>query len=1325
MKKLSLLFSICLMSVYAAAQDLHILPTMSPAGGSFQNEVIVRCTWPEGCAGGVYYTQGGEIMARPCTDSVVLNRSVRLSIAGVNQEGRIITDAVSYDFDITQTKAPTIECTPSEGIRESSFYVTQITWHNIVQTDLDVSDFKAGGSREGQPAVWLCDSEGHVLTTGTFSNVWQAGLNSYKIYLYKNYKQPVGHYTLHIAGGLFVLDNEPYEEELVLHYEIAEQAPHPVFSPASGDYVSPLTVRIDYPTDGSAFYPFYSINEGDMQLYEGPITLTESATVTAFGYDELMLNQTEQVSATYTLHAPAPKPEPLPAPVVDRTASSLTLSCETPGAVIKYWTNDRMQNAVLYNGPIALTTNMKISCVAYTADRSSETVDYYVTNFPKEESETGVRVVMTPEEMTEIHLMSMSENGRFAVGYVGQNLSMHGFIWDISSGAITYPNRAYIGQLWYVSNDGVAYGWRARSVNIDEQTGDEELLWGTVSQGEWTEQPAGMEVQSLTADGLLRGWLHGQAVFFDPATGATTPDELLNRIGRVSALSSNEEWAIIGNSQRLHIPSGRVENIISTHYLYPNEPRPEQLASIADDGTIFGTYWASFAPSQVDEAIVYTPDQTWRWLRDWLRDQCGQIPDLQSYRLTALRTASGDKQQFLLQAFPLQLTDDGFTRGVSLMLDAPLRHLAPVAVEARQILGSEAIRISWQPRTNPNDILDSYTLLRDGQVLATLPNSATEFIDETVAGGQDYCYSLIANYADGVSSAESYSSCCTCIIVSHQPVEALRSRRVGLNSLMLSWQAPVHAIPRLQYFDDVAESYAFGVAGFDSEWGIRIPATDLAPFYGDSIRTFQVLPTGRQLNYELRLYTGSTTGGYNTTPFYTQTIDPDQLQYNAVNTILLTTPQAVPENVDLYVGFYVQSAGDYDILGIQYDGFRRGYSDLCRVVGVHNQFISIAEESSETTEIVLPLGIGICSRAQLLADIVDYYTLTEDDSEPVLTPNLCYLMEDVVDGEHTYRVSAVYADGTASQARSLDQTMVLNEQAYLPVETVAVDCDENLCAYLSWQTPRDEDRLSLHYGDTLPTPGLDMQEHFTFMAAASVYPATLTRDYANLYEIYGLYFCPTAEADFVLSIDNANSTEESFFYTSTPQNLTYNQINYITLPEPIRINAAIAYRLTVSVFNCQTGLSPLAFDSSNHCEDGFSNLLTYDYGETTLSQIMQIDEHPNWLMGLLIRRIDSPELPAETFRVILDDELLVETADNEVSTTPLTKGEHTVQVDTRYPDDFVVEGMPCTFRAGDQTALENHHLTLDGMTYDILGRIVRIPLRGGIYIQSGQKILQQ
>lgn len=1287
MKRLQLIIGVLFATTYISAQSIQTVPTMSPAGGQHDDNVLVHCTTPVGCAGLCYWFDGAEILRTAYTSDILVETTSNLSIAGVNSEGRIITDIVTHHFDIRKVTAPWASVTPPEGVRNQSFYVTKLLWNNATRVDLDLSAFKEDGSRYGEPVIWLTNADQRIISYNDYNGLWVDGYNTYKAYIYKNYNiDLLGHYQLHIAGGIFIVDGTRYEQELQFDYEIAAESQTPTFTPAPGEYTAPLEISINYPSDGSAFYRYYKLNGAKAKSYTGPIIIDEPAetiTIEAYGLDEFFTTETPRATATYTVVAPQPIPEPLPSPEIHREGNTITLSQPTADAVIQYWLNDCLATSQIYTAPFQVTQNGRVSCITYTADRQSEVVNLDINDFVVDRGDMGDQILLTPYGLEDLHVVTLSPNARYAVGYTGEGEDSRGFIWDIPADRFWYPTPGYINQLLDIQDDGTAYGWCVRTTDLDQQIGDDIYFWGTCKDGVWTEL-SGPRPQSDTI------------------------------------YSPNRMWAVVAQHYRLDLTTGHIDTLVSTSHKYHNPTPPEVITSIANDGTIFGTYDASLTNQDKGLAIVYTTDGRWRTAADWLRDVKGFV--VPRYDLTSVRAVAGDHNQLLMHVFPAQVSpDDAFSRGMMLRLNVQVRHLTPAYLHAEQMQGAEIVKIEWKAPISGADELTSYTLWRDGEQIATLTADQTVYYDREVSADHTYSYALTATYNDGIVSSMSDAAQVTVVLYSHLPVRGLTSRQVGFNSVQLSWQAPLTTMPKLQYFDEQGEFSAFG-STYDSEWGVRIPASDIDVYQDKQIRTFQFMPTGRQMGYEIRLYRCSAGGVCEPQPFYTQTIDPNELIYGTTNTILLREPQSVPAGTDLIAAIYIISSGNYDMFGVQYDAYRAGYTDLCHIIEAWDGFATMSDLDPDT-RIVLPIGIGLCSESELGGLLVTHYLVSEL-TDSANEHDIKHLIANAAEGEHTYSVVAVYQDGESSPATSIDVT-VTNQ--YVAAQPLSIQVHANQSATIDWQCPMDDDRTHIHYGDMTPSEGLYVPSDVNDYTVSAVYPATMTLPYTTDYEIIGAYFYPTASAELFTAMIYDGVNYEPMTWASA-QSLELNALNYIYFDQPLQVNSSIEYRLSINIYHPEAETAPLAYDSSNRWQDGMSNLISIGAMELTLSEFVQIDEHPNWLIGLLIRRRDAQPMPIRGYTLRIDDEPVTTelVTDTRYVTGTLTTGQHTAAIDATYINGHIEQGAPHAFVVGteDITSTTADSPLMQGC-YDLLGRRVTYDAAGrGVWIIDGKKIIQ-
>lgn len=1372
MRILTTLMLTVLVGLSAIAQTLNVVPKMQPESGTYDDKVVVECSFPEGCAGGKYWINGGEFSAKTYDGPIALEYDCSVSCAGVNEAGRIITDVVTKEYTINRVTPPTYVVSPKEGIRKESFYVTKLTWEHVGRVDLDTKAYNESGSLYGQKLVWITNEAGATIASSGGNGLWMDGLNSYKAYIYKNYDiQTLGKYQLHIAKNVFTIDGVLYDKEIVLNYEVSNGNTSPEFSPAEGEYYGPLTVIINYPEDGSAFYKFYKINGAKAKQYSDPLVINETSTIEAYGMDEGFSAYTPTVKATYTIKTKDPEPEKLPTPTIHRSGNTITIS-GPEGATLKYWLNDKMSTAAIYTAPFEVTENGRVSCVAYNDVSKSNTANYTITGFNVDRGDLGEQVLITPVALETMHMRAISPNGRYAAGFLGSDTSSSGLIWNLASDKQEYQSTIYINQLWGVSNDGTAYGWRTRTQEVSEDMTDADLLWGICKNGIWTEKPAGMVTENITADGKLFGSKSGRPALYDFATESYTYYNITGaQSGHITAMSDdntvaggyvivdgqrvpaiwqgtdnitilsdaigchnpgitdisgNGKWAIVGQDFRLNVATGDMEHMISMTSRYHNTTNPEVLTAIADDGTIFGAYDGSLMGTGYGTPLVYTIDGRWRSFSDWLRDE--KDLTISGYYVTSIAAVANGHDTFLFHGMRLlDISEDAFTRGIVLNINTQVKHLAPVALKAEHMNGMNVIKLSWDKPLNEAYKVSKYIVRRNGTELATTDNNTFAYYDNTVESDVEYTYTISAKYNDGVESNETEEVKISFSLKLETPIHDLNLYRIGLNDVKLTWQQPVTAMPKLQYFDEAAEAFAFGTAGWDSEWGIRIPASDLKIYEGQVIRLFQFLPVLRQNGYTLNLYHGDNTkdGAYDAEPFYTQEIDPSTLNYGSVNTIALTTPQALDTSRDLYIALLINNTGNDGMLGVSYEGFKAGYTDLCRVVGApgFDTMMPMSKVSSTKTELVLPLGVVVASDATSDAVMLNNY-IVKDNGEVVGTSNIPQIrIDNVSDGTHVFDVIAAYNNGKSSEPVSVSLDMQKNENAYIPVDDVNITVNDDNTVTLKWEAPLDEDRSYIHYGDMTPSWAWDIARGIDAFTAISSYSADLTAAYADDYEIVGMYYYPMADVSFALSIEDDFGAELAYV---VPDDVVFNEINIVPLETPLTVDGGKTYLLKVDVSDAYSGCRALAFDSTNKWRNGMSNLIDYGYGMTTIAEFLQVGETPNWLMGLVVRQKNAKPLPLEGYDVRIDGTIVNSSAVTATSytTEAIAKGNHTANVDVIYTSAVTKQGADNDFRVSkeiDGILDINADGTDNALVYDLQGRrVIRNAAGQGLYIVSGK-----
>jgi hypothetical protein len=141
----------------------------------------------------------------------------------------------------------------------------------------------------------------------------------------------------------------------------------PVLSPASGTYVTSVTVTISDSTPGATIY--YTIDGSTPTTsstpYTGPFTVTQTTTVKAMAAASGMLNS-GVASGTYTIQQQVATPTFSPAGATYLGSVSVTLTDGTPGATIYYTTDGSTPTTAStpYTGPIAVTQTKTVKAMA-------------------------------------------------------------------------------------------------------------------------------------------------------------------------------------------------------------------------------------------------------------------------------------------------------------------------------------------------------------------------------------------------------------------------------------------------------------------------------------------------------------------------------------------------------------------------------------------------------------------------------------------------------------------------------------------------------------------------------------------------------------------------------------------------------------------------------------------------------------------------------------------------------------------------------------------------------------------------------------------------
>ncbi|OFY49999.1 MAG: hypothetical protein A2X22_12445 [Bacteroidetes bacterium GWF2_49_14] len=142
----------------------------------------------------------------------------------------------------------------------------------------------------------------------------------------------------------------------------------PVFSPGPGGYGSPQAVQITSSTSEASIR--YTIDGSTPTtsggiLYTDPVEIDQNVTLKAIAYKGGLTNS-GITSGLYTIRVATPAMNPEPGTFTE--AQSVTLSCATSGAIIKYSLDGTMPSqayGTVYSGPLTLNANSTLKAMAY------------------------------------------------------------------------------------------------------------------------------------------------------------------------------------------------------------------------------------------------------------------------------------------------------------------------------------------------------------------------------------------------------------------------------------------------------------------------------------------------------------------------------------------------------------------------------------------------------------------------------------------------------------------------------------------------------------------------------------------------------------------------------------------------------------------------------------------------------------------------------------------------------------------------------------------------------------------------------------------------
>jgi C1A family cysteine protease len=146
-----------------------------------------------------------------------------------------------------------------------------------------------------------------------------------------------------------------------------EQVKAPSFSLAEGTYSSTQDITLQSATEGAIirYTTDGTMPSSTSELYTGPITVSNSKTIKAYASKEGMVDS-DIASATYTIISKVKNPVISPAGGTYTSIQTVTLSCATEGAAIRYTTDGTAPTSTspVYTEPITVAGSKTIKAYA-------------------------------------------------------------------------------------------------------------------------------------------------------------------------------------------------------------------------------------------------------------------------------------------------------------------------------------------------------------------------------------------------------------------------------------------------------------------------------------------------------------------------------------------------------------------------------------------------------------------------------------------------------------------------------------------------------------------------------------------------------------------------------------------------------------------------------------------------------------------------------------------------------------------------------------------------------------------------------------------------
>ena len=906
------------------------------------------------------------------------------------------------------------------------------------------------------------------------------------------------------------------------------------------------------------------------------------------------------------------------------------------------------------------------------------------------------QILVGPDVLVEYQVVNISANGRWACGNVNDGEG-RGFIWDVVNNEITQV--APIGQsapVLDVADDGTLIG--LFTTNEATENGASMEVGGYFKDGRWHYLPncgipngisdngkyitgvavVGGNYRSAiwTLDGNMtvfgEGYVSGGydvnnegtmicGYAYHPKKNNRTPvlmkpDSLLldyTNIGpfSVARAFSPDGNIVLGDKVIYNIKENKTTRIdLSGVYAY-------EFYRATNAGNAVGHYSIGMYDHM---HAAYIRDGKVVDLQKYLEDLG---VDLSGWTLIQCTGITEDERTFAVNAYD----KNNIPRPLIISLDANMVNPAPTSVKATHMEGTDVCRLTWKTPLANKEGVKAYNLWRNGEKIAEVSATQLYYYDRAVANGS-YEYALTAVYADSESQMSESAFVEVKDFVTRVPRQ-LNAVQTGVRDVRLFWNAPLANRPTMKYGSADDYVISFGSGTYNFEQAVRFDAVDLAVYADRLITDITFYPMSKQQSWTVNFYTAK-----DTALFATRLLDDSNLIYGVENTVQLSEPVVLPAGEDIYVGIFVDVTGygGYSTMGAIFNTYRPGYTDLIRRQG-EEKFMSLYENAMSDVDgayeypITFPIGICFGNATRGDENSVTSYKVYVDNVEVGTTDALKYRQNELVDGEHTFGVAAVYANGTVTESVNVSLNVSENKSAYKKISKVSFSSSDGKTLNASWEAPLDDDETNIGYSSDTNAGGLAPSKDTGYSA---LYAASYDKDNLGLYDGYQIThvrFFPTSDADFAIAL-RKDGEQDVWKELARGVDYTKGMWNTIELDEPITVNSSSEYLLILDCWDVIPGEAPIGMDNLTPFQ-GESDLFSSDAGETfvSVSQMDNATRMGNWMIGMVIRSVDSKPLPVEGYNVYVDRKLVNETPLTETSFThEIGTGTHQVRVDVLY-----------------------------------------------------------